>query len=189
MQTGSFKGPRISTAPRETSAAGMVLGGRSFETHRRSEAMTFDSMVKVLNQLIRTSADGEQDFAVAAEKADDPYLKDLFQDRAQACGVAAGQLRALVRAFGVEPACFGTVAGAVHRGWIKARRAVGRGDDDLSVLESIEHDEDKARAAYASALDTNLPADVMSIVSQQYLGVVNNHNQVRDLRDELLAGT
>jgi uncharacterized protein (TIGR02284 family) len=42
-----------------------------------------DTPVKILNELIQTSKDGNKGFAEAAQKAEDAKLKMLFTDRAR----------------------------------------------------------------------------------------------------------
>lgn len=146
-----------------------------------------DETVKVLNELIRTSEDGEMGFRAAAEKAEDVNLKSMFQDRAMTCHSAASELQGLVRALGGKPSDSGSAGGAVHRGWTKVRAAVG--NTNVALLEEVERGEDVAKAAYAKALDADLPPDVMQVVDEQYQGVLRNHAKVRDLRDQYRAAT
>ena len=54
---------------------------------------------------------------------------------------------------------------------------------DLAILEECERGEDVAKARYKKALDAELPNDIRAIVQLQYNGVVQNHDQIRDLRD------
>ena len=76
----------------------------------------------------------------------------------------------------------GSVAGAVHRGWVNFKASV-TGRSDLAILEECERGEDVAKARYKKALDAELPIDIRGIVQLQYNGVVKNHDQIRDLRD------
>lgn len=144
-----------------------------------------DETMKVLNDLIRTSEDGEKGFKAAAERAEDASLKSLLQDRAMTCHTAATELQSLVRSLGGKPADSGSLAGAAHRGWVKARAAVG--DNNIAVLEEVERGEDVAKAAYAKALDADLLPEAMQVVDEQYQGVLRNHARVRDLRDQYRA--
>jgi uncharacterized protein (TIGR02284 family) len=86
---------------------------------------------------------------------------------------------------GDEPERGGSVAGAVHRGWMNLKAAVA-GRDDVAILEECERGEDVAKASYRKALEMkDLPADVRAAVQKQYDGVVRNHDQIRDLRKPL----
>lgn len=141
--------------------------------------------VDVLNQLIHTSEDGEKGFNEAARIAQDPKLILLFQECAKQCHGAAAELQARVSALGGKPDDRGSIAGAAHRGWVKAKASVA--DSDVAVLEEVERGEDHAKASYARALKANLPADIRQLVQQQLDGTVRNHDRIRDLRDRYRA--
>jgi uncharacterized protein (TIGR02284 family) len=144
-----------------------------------------DQTVSVLNELIQTSEDGKKGFQAAAEKAADPSLKNLFQSRSQSCAAAVNELQQIVRSLGVDPKDSGTVSGAMHRGWVKVKAAVG--DNNVAVLEEVERGEDVAKEAYLQALRADLPTTIRDVVSKQYEGVLQNHNRVRDLRNQYRA--
>ncbi|MGN6657707.1 MAG: ferritin-like domain-containing protein, partial [Achromobacter mucicolens] len=76
-----------------------------------------DHVIKVLNNLIETSKNGEKGFASAAEDAKAPELQELFRNRSRDCAAGAAELQAIVAQMGGEPEDSGTVAGAMHRGW------------------------------------------------------------------------
>lgn len=143
--------------------------------------------VSTLNNLVEISRDGEMGFKAAAEKADDPGLKSLLQDRARSCASATSELQGLIRSMGGTPEESGTIAGAVHRGWTKVRAAVG--DNNIAVLDEVERGEDVAKSAYAKALKSELPADIRQTIDQQYQGVLRNHDRVRDLRNQFRAAS
>ena len=140
------------------------------------------NIVSVLNDLVETSKDGEKGFLKAAEDTRDPSLKQLFQGRAEDCGRGARELQDLVQRLGGKPETGGTVGGALHRGWVDVKSAVtGR---DTGILAECERGEDVAKKNYRDALDKDLPADVRAIVERQYQGVIQNHDRIRDLRDQ-----
>lgn len=148
---------------------------------------THEEAVKTLHNLAAISQDGESGFKAAAEKADDPGLKSLLQDRARSCAAAKAELESLILSLGGDPETSGTVAGAVHRGWVKVRAAVG--DNNIAVLEEVERGEDVAKAAYARALKMDLPPQVRQTIDAQYQGVLRNHDRVRDLRNQYRAAS
>lgn len=140
--------------------------------------------VSTLNDLIKTSKDGEYGFQSCAGNAERPDLKALFESRARECREAAAELHALVVGEGGEPEDRGSIAGAVHRGWVAARTAMTR-RDDLAVLEECERGEDTAMDNYRKALEEDLPPTVRTVVQRQYEGVKRNHATVRSLRDAM----
>lgn len=141
--------------------------------------------VDVLNQLVHTSEDGEKGFNEAARIAQDPKLILMFQECAQQCHGAVTALQAKVSALGGKPADRGSVAGAAHRGWVKAKAAMA--DSDIAVLEEVERGEDHAKAVFAKALKADLPEDVRRLVQEQLDGTIRNHDRVRNLRDRYRA--
>lgn len=140
-----------------------------------------DEAISVLNDLIETCKDGVNGFRTAADAVSDPRAKTLFNSRAQGIERASAELSAEVRQLGGDPEKTGSVAGAVHRGWINIKSVV-TGKDDDAILAECERGEDVAVKSYESALEKNLPAPVRSIVDQQYRGAVANRDAMRALK-------
>jgi len=146
-----------------------------------------DKITSILNDLIETSRDGEKGFRTAAEDTKNAELKSVFLRRAEDCAKGAADLAPIVARLGGKPEEGGSVAGALHRGWVQTKSAV-TSRDDLAILEETERGEDVAKAKYRKALDDpDLPEDVRAIVQQQYDGVLRNHDQIRGLRDRFRA--
>ena len=148
--------------------------------------MDNDDVIECLNDLIEISKDGEYGFATGAQHLRNPNTRQLFVTRAEACRHAAAQLQNLVRALGGKAEDSGTAAGAVHRGWISVKSKLVE-YTDLQILEETERGEDKAVAEYRDALEEDLPANVRTVVEEQYCGVQRNHDQIRALRDQARA--
>ena len=143
-------------------------------------------VIDVLNDLIENSHDGEYGFRTLAERVESARLKQVFSERAAQCAQAAQELTQYVRAQGGKPADGGTASGALHRGWVKVKGAVGA-DSEVSMLEEAERGEDAALARYRKALKETLPADVRALVERQAQGAQQNHDQIKLLRDEARA--
>jgi len=143
-------------------------------------------VIDVLNDLIENSHDGEYGFRTLAERVESARLKQVFSDRAVQCAQAAQELTQYVRAQGGKPADGGTASGALHRGWVKVKGAVGA-DGEVSMLEEAERGEDAALARYRKALKETLPADVRALIERQAQGAQQNHDQIKLLRDEARA--
>ena len=145
------------------------------------------SIASTLNDLIETSKDGEKGFRKCADDAKDADLKAFFLRGSESCARGAQELQALVSRLGEAPATSGSVAGALHRGWVDVKAAVAT-RDDLAILEECERGEDVAKASYRKALEKgDLPADIRAVVQKQYEGVIRNHDQVRALREKYRA--
>ena len=76
-------------------------------------------VTSILNDLIETSKDGEKGFNCAAEDTKNSQLQTTFRQRAKDCARSAADLQQLVARLGGKPEDGGSVAGAVHRGWVQ----------------------------------------------------------------------
>ncbi|MBY4895974.1 PA2169 family four-helix-bundle protein [Cupriavidus sp. AU9028] len=148
-----------------------------------------DKNISVLNDLIEVSRDGEQGFLKSAEDATNPELKELFTKRAAEINTAIRELQSQVIALGGRPEEDGSVAGALHRGWVSLRSAVAD-RTDTAILEECERGEDVAKKKYADALQNDdLSFEVRALVERQYQGVLRNHDLVKDLRNRYRANS
>jgi uncharacterized protein (TIGR02284 family) len=145
-----------------------------------------NNIASILNDLVETSKDGEKGFRTAAKDTKNAELKTIFLRREEDCAKGASDLQQLVSQMGGKPEEGGSVAGALHRGWVDIKSAV-TSRDDLAILEECERGEDVAKAKYRKALEESLPEDIRTVVQRQYDGVVQNHDQIRDLRDRYRA--
>ncbi len=145
--------------------------------------MTNDEIISTLDDLIETSKDGEYGFNTCAEDVKDMQLKKIFTAAAQRCAEGATELQEQVRRLGGDPDKHSSVAGTLHRAWVDIKAAI-TGKDEQGVLEECERGEDVAKKTYEKALAKGLPDDIRSIVQRQYQGVVENHDRVRDLRNQ-----
>lgn len=148
--------------------------------------MDHQDIIDSLNTLIETSKDGEYGFRTSAEHAASAQVKQLFLTRAEDCRQAASELQSLVLQYGGSAEDGGSVSGALHRGWVKAKSALTTATD-LSLLEETERGEDVALAAYRSAIEEDLPDNVRVVLARHLQGVKRNHDQIRDLRNQARA--
>ncbi len=155
-------------------------------TSNPATTMREHDVADVLNDLIETSKNGEKGFRTCAEHCKSSELKSIFERRAEECRIGAQQLQSLVAQGGEKPETGGSVAGAMHRGWVIARGAVAL-NDDLSMLEECERGEDVAKNSYRKALEKDLPPDIRAVVQRQADGVQRNHDQIKRLRDQRRA--
>ena len=141
-----------------------------------------------LNDVIETLKDGQAGFRAAAEDIQNPELKDLFSRYSLQRSEFAGQLQALAREAGEhDPEDSGSVAGALHRGWIDLKAALASRDEH-AVLAECERGEDVAVSAYESALeDADLSQNVRAILQEQFEEVKAAHDNIKILRDSAKA--
>lgn len=146
-------------------------------------AMTPDQVISTLNGLIELNRDGQQGFQEAAEKMEAPELKTFCLEQSRSRTHFVGELQTQVHSLGREPENTGTVSGALQRGWLNLKSALG--GDDHTILEATESAEDHALDTYRTALTESLPADVRDIVERQLETIKVSHDKVKTLRYSL----
>ena len=140
-------------------------------------------VIDAINNLIEVNRDAQDGFKEATEKLEAPHLKDFFREQSRSRAHFVGELQPEVRSLGSEPENTGSVAAALHRGWIDLKSALGGGDH--AILAATETGEDHAIKAYEKALKESLPAPVRAIVERQFQSVKQAHHKVKELRDQL----
>ena len=143
---------------------------------------TNDDVISTLNGLIETCRDGQDGFMTAAEGVERGDLKAIFYEYAHQRTEFVRVLQGLVRSLGGDPENTGTLSAALHRGWMDIKSLV-TGKDEEAILTECERGEDQAKAAYAEALKTELPANVRRVLAQQSQAILAAHNRVKELRD------
>jgi uncharacterized protein (TIGR02284 family) len=146
-------------------------------------------VVSILNELIETCEDGLHGFKTASDAVDNPVAKALFASRLPNILRGESELKAEVRRLGGDPDKRGTVAGALHRGWIDLKSAV-TGKNEQAIVMECERGEEHAAHVYEDALQKDLPFDTRAIIERQYRGVVENLGRVRALsKDASISST
>ena len=92
--------------------------------------------------------------------------------------------RRLWRAQGGDPATGTTTGGALRRGWLNIKTSI-TGKSDEAVLNECEKGEDAAVHSYKKALSKDLPEHIRQVVDRQYQGVLRNHDEIKNLRDQV----
>jgi len=130
----------------------------------------------VLNHLIDTCKDGERGFRYAANHVSDPALKALFLEIATQREQFATALLPHAQRLGGANEADGSVAGALHRGWMTLKDAVRH--EDVTIIKEAERGEHAAVRAYEEALEGMLPPMVRDTVEQQCAAVRHSYRRV-----------
>jgi uncharacterized protein (TIGR02284 family) len=138
-------------------------------------------LISTLNGLIETCKDGQEGFQSAAGVMTDVGIRQIFLDASNERAVFVSELQKLVNESGGTPETSGTVAAALHRGWINLKAAV-TGKDERAVLEECLRGEDVAVTIYREALDKLLPTSVAAVVQLQYDKILESRDRVRGLK-------
>jgi uncharacterized protein (TIGR02284 family) len=140
-------------------------------------------VISTLNNLIETCRDGQQGFADAAEHISDPQIREYCLEQSRTRAQFVGELQQEVRALGGDPENLGSASAVLHRAWINLKSALGGGDH--AILAACETGEDSAVKQYEEAMNSGLPANAQTIVSQQYRSVRQAHDYIKRTRDSL----
>lgn len=140
----------------------------------------------VTRDLIQTLEDGKEGFAQGAEKLAKDGSADLaavFQRYSQQRAEFSDELQKMAADYGDQLDDSGSVAAALHRGWMSIKDAIS-GDDPKGVLDAAEHGEDHAVKEYKKALEEDVSPNLKSVIQRQFDGVKEGHDEVRALRDQ-----
>jgi uncharacterized protein (TIGR02284 family) len=139
-----------------------------------------DEIVSTLNELIETCEDGAEGFKKAAADVEENSLKMLFSGYSAQRERFAAELRTVVESHGATPANSGHSAGALHRGWMSVKEAVG--NKNKAIIDECEAGEDQAMKAYREAFEKNFPGLTGELINRQFAGVQEAHNKLRTLK-------
>jgi uncharacterized protein (TIGR02284 family) len=140
----------------------------------------------VTKDLVQTCHDGSDGFAKAAERLADAGRADLadqFRGFGSERATFASELEQMAAQYGDDADKSGSVAGAVHRGWMAVKDALAGSGDPEGVLDAAEQGEDHAKREYEKALDQDISPTLRAVVERQYQAVQRAHDTVRSLRD------
>ena len=140
---------------------------------------------KAAKELVETLKDGERGFAEAAEKLRDGEHPEWATTLQRFSEQRAGFWREIVdmgHGYGDDVDGSGTVAAAVHRGWISLKDAL-TGDDAEAVLKAALTGEDHAVSEYEDALKMDLSAGFREVVVRQQAAVVAARDEVKALQN------
>lgn len=136
---------------------------------------TNKNVLNTLNDLVETARDGQKGYETAASAVENPRVKTELQRMAQQRASFVGELESTAQRVGgasttqtttLEGAAL-QAAGAVHRGWINLKSAVGA-NDSKAILGECETGDEAALKAYENALhEQGLPIEVKTIIQRQ----------------------
>lgn len=141
---------------------------------------------RVLEDILETLEDGKKGFTQAAEKLTETQRQDLagrMREFADQRSSFTAEIRTLAAQLGIDLDESGSMAGALHRGWMSLKDALAS-DETAAVLAAAETGEDHAKSEFTKALDEDLPEEVRTLIARQAAAVAAVHDEVKKLRDE-----
>jgi len=141
--------------------------------------------IDVMNYLVKTLRDDQENFRDAAEHVRDSDLKVLFMafstERARFLGDIQNEIERLGNP---EPANSGSITGLLHRGWMNLKAALASHRDE-AIIEECEKAEDAAIERYDEALKHDIPRYIREIFERQLEQIGRERAQIDELKRRL----
>lgn len=136
-------------------------------------------LIVSLNELIAMCHNGGNGYTLACNRVDSEVLRGLFEAYARQRGEFAELLRQEVLQLGGTPETGGDLAGALHRLWIRLRRALAASDETI-VAECLTGDA-AALEVYEEARQRITVGPLEELVEQQYEAIRAAHGRLQSL--------
>jgi uncharacterized protein (TIGR02284 family) len=140
--------------------------------------------IRALARLLTVCADGVEGYRVAAAKVGTPHLRAVLQrnevEREEITSVLTNALAEL----GAKHDHHGSIAGAVHRGWVAG--FLGTAHADEAIVRECRRGDQVTLGAFAEALSHELPPAIRDRVEAQ-LGRVLHALERLSLGDDARA--
>ncbi len=139
----------------------------------------------VTSDLMKTLENGKEGFAKAADlvEHDSPEVATTFRRLSQQRSSFYNELQAMAKDYGDPIEESGTIAAAIHRGWMSLKDAVS-GSDPVGALDAAVQGEEHAVEEFEKALESpDLSTGLRLVLVRQKTDVVKAHEEVKAIRD------
>jgi uncharacterized protein (TIGR02284 family) len=144
---------------------------------------TTNDVIEALDDLIETLEDGVLGFKHAASRAANDGRQDIafiFERLAIQRQHFLSELTSISDEMGHDWKESGSVAGALHRGWMNVADVVTGGSPNV-LLDAAETGETHTVTAYEQALSKKLPSSLLDTVQHQLSEVLKAREEVRSI--------
>jgi len=135
-----------------------------------------------IKDVVAICRDAEQGFRGAANAAQTPDLKRLFERLSLERGQFANELMQVGREMNMDIPNPSGIGGALHAGWIELKGVMSR-HNEHEILFDVARGEEMSLKVYREALQTSLADNVRAVLQRQAAKVEQAHNQILGLRD------
>lgn len=145
--------------------------------------LTDEPALSALAALHSICNDSQEGYEHAANDANDPELKRIFNDYAVQRMKFVEEIHDRIKVLRGDLKMDGSLGGDLHRAWMDVRAASSSAQNH-TVLVECERAEDMAVKAYGEALNVrDLDDATRKLVQRQYESVQAAHDRIRQLRD------
>lgn len=146
--------------------------------------VTPEEIIDRLNGLIQVAVDGERGYARAAVDVDNSELRSIFEEYAEERRKFVKELEAEVVRLGGTPVESGSVAAAVHRGWIDLKGALSGGGVH-AIVAACETGEDAAQAQFERVANLDITGATRTLVEKQWHKIQEAHKRMLHLKENV----
>ena len=126
-----------------------------------------EEVAKKLNNLLEKNYDAEKGYQDAAERIENPTMKDFLQKQARKRYDFGHEIKTEIKNYGEEPDKGGSAKGTVHRAWMDLKAAVASSSEE-QVMEEVQRGEQSAINEYNEVIsETSLPPSVQQVLTKQ----------------------
>ena len=146
--------------------------------------MNTSNLPDQLNDLLKRNYDAAKGYRKAAEHVESPELASFMESYAQQRDGFVQEIRTLVSGLGGTPQEEKDISGSLHHAWMDLKAAFSNNDDE-AMLEECIRGEKAAIDEYKEVLnDTDLPANVRAIITEQKTKIEEALRRVEELEEE-----
>lgn len=140
--------------------------------------MTNEKSTAILNDVLETLVDSADGYEKAAEVADRPAFKQLFERRAASRRAMVADVRNHIVELGGTPDDDGSILANMHRTFLSIRAAIQ--DNDEAAIEAVDNGEEYLREKFEDALE-NDDLDISSrTILKKYQGELRADGRLID---------
>ena len=137
----------------------------------------------VTEDLIQTLEDGKDGYSKGADKLDEldeTSLAATFREFAEQRTRFADELQSMAATYGDDVDRSGSVAAAVHRGWMTLKEALSS-SDAKAILDVAKQGEDHAVGEFDKAVDQDISAGLREVVQRQATEITAARESIANL--------
>jgi uncharacterized protein (TIGR02284 family) len=127
--------------------------------------------------------DGEQGYKDASDDVKDKELTEMLLAFSEQRGRFVEELRYIVHQLGGATEFSGSILGILHRRWMDVKFGIAGSNPD-SVLRECLRGEKAAIKKYEIHLDNNLPANILTIIRNQYDAIKETCSSMQKLLEK-----
>jgi len=149
--------------------------------------MNNEKTADVLNMLIEINNDRIEGYETASNETEEDDLKELFSRLIKTSTKCKQELTQEVLKVGGTPMEGTRITGKFFRTWMDVKVALAS-DDRKAILNSCEYGEDAALNTYEEVLDHEseyLDENQINMIEYQFQLIEADHDEIKDLRDQL----